>query len=88
MKHDVKIFFSVVCTLLCSPYLNAQVDHWETIVYEDDTWKYIVPSSSVSSSWVTIGFNDVSWNTGPGGFGMADGDDNTVLTAGTISVFQ
>ncbi|MBK9190733.1 MAG: CotH kinase family protein [Crocinitomicaceae bacterium] len=66
----------------------AQVDHWETIVYEDDTWKYLVPSSSVSNSWVTNGFNDVSWNSGSGGFGMADGDDNTVLAGGTISVFQ
>lgn len=68
--------------------LFAQVDHWETIIYEDDNWKYLVPASSVSNSWVTIGFNDVSWSTGPGGFGMADGDDNTVLPGGTISVFQ
>jgi hypothetical protein len=75
--------------LLCSSLHSfAQVDHWETIVKEDDTWKYLVPSSAVSSTWITPGFNDASWLNGSGGFGMADGDDNTVLAGGTISVYQ
>lgn len=75
--------------LLCSSAISfAQVDHWETIVNEDDTWKYRVPTSAVSPTWITPGFNDAGWLSGTGGFGMADGDDNTVLPGGTISVYQ
>lgn len=66
----------------------GQVDHWETVVYENDSWKYLVPGAPVSPSWITPAFNDASWLTGSGGFGMADGDDNTVLPGGTVSVFQ
>lgn len=67
---------------------HSQVDHWETAVYENDTWKYLVPASAVSSSWITPAFNDAAWLTGPGGFGMGDADDNTTLPGGTVSVFQ
>lgn len=67
--------------------LHAQVDHWETVIYENDSWKYLVPSSSVNSNWNTITFNDASWNSGPGGFGYGDGDDNTLIP-NTISCYQ
>ena len=65
----------------------GQVNHWETVVYEDDTWNYLVPSSPVSNSWNTLTFNGASWLSGPGGFGYGDGDDNTVIPA-TVSCFQ
>lgn len=65
----------------------SQVDHWETAVYETDTWRYLIPTGPVSSSWNTIGFNDASWSTGQGGFGYGDGDDNTTFPQ-TISCFQ
>ena len=66
---------------------KSAVDHWETVVYENDTWKYLVPSSAVSAAWITIGFNDASWNNGAGGFGYGDGDDNTTFGS-TISCYQ
>ncbi len=67
---------------------SAQINHWETVVFENDTWKYLVPSSAVSPTWNTLSFNDASWNSGAGGFGYGDGDDNTVLPNGTISCYQ
>ena len=31
----------IIASLLILGYsAKAQVDHWETVVYEDDTWKY------------------------------------------------
>jgi hypothetical protein len=65
----------------------AAVDHWETVVYETDTWRYIVPTSAVSPTWTTIAYNDAAWLTGPGGFGYGDGDDNTTFPA-TESCYQ
>jgi hypothetical protein len=70
------------------PFISfSQVDHWETVVYETDTWRYLVPTSSVSASWNTLGFNDASWPTGQGGFGYGDNDDNTTFGS-TVSCYQ
>jgi hypothetical protein len=66
----------------------AQIDHWEAIVYEYDNWDYLVPDAPVSPDWNTVGFATDSWGLAPGGFGYGDDDDNTILPAGTISVYQ
>ncbi len=87
-KLNLSVAILGVMMLSSSLHSDAQVDHWETLVNEDDNWKYLVPSSAVPASWITPGFNDASWLNGPGGFGMADGDDNTLLPGGTISVYQ
>ncbi len=71
-----------------SPLNFAQVDHWEAVVYEYDTWQITVPTSPVDPSWNTIGFDVGGWTSATGGFGYGDGDDNTVLPAGTLSVYQ
>ena len=73
--------------LLACLNVSAQIDHWETVVYETDTWKYIVPTSAVPATWNTLTFNDGSWNSGIGGFGFGDGDDNTVISQ-TPSVYH
>lgn len=67
--------------------LIGQIDHWETVVYEDDTWRYLIPSASVNTTWTTTSFNDANWNVGSGGFGYGDGDDNTTFGS-TISSYQ
>lgn len=78
----------IIASLLLLGYsAKAQVDHWETVIYEDDTWKYLVPTSPVNPSWNTLGFNDASWTNGQGGFGYGDGDDNTSFGS-TISCYQ
>ena len=61
-------------------------DHWETAIFADDNWRYILPSSELPSDWNMLIFNDSSWDQGPGGFGYSDGDDGTVINT-TISVY-
>lgn len=85
--------FVVVRTFLILTSLSvfipayAQVNHWETAVYESDSWRYLVPTTAVNSAWNTLGFNDASWSQGAGGFGFGDGDDNTTFGS-AISCFQ
>ena len=66
----------------------AQIDHWETVVIETDVWSYLVPDAPVDSDWNTLSYDAGTWPTASGGFGYGDGDDNTVLPSGTISVYQ
>jgi hypothetical protein len=87
LKLSTKGLIAAVLLLLTPAFSFSQVDHWETAVYETDTWRYLVPSSTVPNSWNTINFNDASWSTGQGGFGYSDGDDNTTFNS-TISCFQ
>ncbi len=61
------------------------VNHWETAVYEGDTWHY--SSTQPPADWAAKGFDDSGWGTAPGGFGYGDGDDTTELPAGTLSFF-
>lgn len=68
--------------------IHAQIDHWETLVSETDIWSYLVPDSPVADEWNTLSFDAGVWPTGSGGFGYGDGDDNTVLPSGTVSVYQ
>ena len=52
---------------------------WETAIFADDLWKYIVPTSEVNENWNNINFDDSDWLDGFGGFGYGDGDDGTIL---------
>jgi len=88
-ERNIDVFRSfLLLVFVCSSSLvTSQVDHWETVVYENDTWKYLVPSNTVPNSWNTLSFNDASWSSGQGGFGYGDGDDNTTL-GNTVSCYQ
>jgi len=60
--------------------LNGQsVNHWETVVYNNDTWKYFVGTSEPASDWRLLSFDDAAWAEGTGGFGYGDNDDNTII---------
>jgi hypothetical protein len=59
--------------------LSAQVDHYETIVYDDDVWSYRIADSEPPNNWMQPSFNDDNWATGQGGFGYGDNDDNSAL---------
>lgn len=66
---------------------QSAVNHWETAVYEGDTWQYAVGTNLPPSDWNQVNFNATAWMNGPGGFGYGDGDDATLIPAGTISVY-
>ena len=61
-------------------------DHWETAIFAEDDWRYIVPSFAMETAWNTIEFDVSNWNVGPGGFGYGDGDDGTIIDP-AISVY-
>lgn len=66
---------------------GQSVDHWETAVFNNDTWRYFVGTSEPNSNWKSLSFNDLGWAQGQGGFGYADGDDNTTIQQ-CISVYM
>ena len=84
----LRFLLTTILGLFISQKVSAQIDHWEIVVYETDTWSYLVPDAPVDSDWNTLSFDADSWPTAIGGFGYGDGDDNTVLPGGTISVYQ
>lgn len=76
LRIKTSVFVLVVSIL---PLISQTVHHWETAVYNSDTWKYLVPKAAVASTWTALSFDDSSWLSGVGGFGYKDGDDGTVI---------
>ena len=62
------------------------INHWETAIYESDTWRYT--TGQPPSDWAAAGFDDNSWAQAPGGIGYGDGDDATQVPTGTLSFFM
>ena len=58
---------------------KAIVNHWETVIYADEVWKYWFATEEPDPDWKEPGFDDSSWLEGQGGFGRGDGDDNTIM---------
>lgn len=81
----MKLFTIVFAFLSLVAY--SQIDHWETAVFNTDTWKYIPGTSEPDTNWRKVSFNDASWNSGQGGIGYGDGDDNTII-AQTTSLYM
>ena len=74
------VFIFITLTILHGQH------HWETAIFAEDDWRYIVPSFDVETGWNTIEFDVSNWDEGPGGFGYADGDDGTIIDP-AISVY-
>lgn len=79
-------FFFAICAVQV-PAAAQDIDHWETVVFDEDTWRYLVPTTEPDAIWRTLAFDDSAWPEGQGGFGYGDEDDRTVLE-GAQSVFQ
>ncbi|NOY38382.1 MAG: T9SS type A sorting domain-containing protein [Chlorobi bacterium] len=76
------------CVMASFPVFAQQdtVNHWETVVFASDTFRYFPGTSQPPADWMQPAFDDTFWQEGPGGFGYGDGDDATVLD-GILSVF-
>lgn len=57
----------------------SQVNHWESPVLGNDTFKYWIGTTEPNANWRSNSFNDSGWLEGPGGIGFSDGDDSTVI---------
>jgi hypothetical protein len=55
------------------------INHWETAVFNTDTWRYRPGTSEPDPNWRSLSYDDGLWAEGPGGFGFGDNDDNTVI---------
>lgn len=85
MKYFI---ISIFLTCFCFNYSFSQtIDHWETIVFADDVWKYRIGNSEPPSDWYEPNFDDSNWDEGQGGIGYGDGDDNTNIP-NTISLYM
>ena len=81
--HIITSFFLLVS--LVWGELTAQeypVDHWETVVYDYQTWRYFVGIYEPDTTWRSLLFNDDSWLQGQGGIGYGDDDDGTEIQQG------
>jgi len=73
---------SVIWLLLCaavSPVRAQPIDHWETVVFAADDWRYFVGVSEPEHNWRDADFDARHWPAGPGGIGYGDDDDRTVI---------
>ena len=84
-KMKKNSYIIIVLLFFCNAIMS-QVNHWETVVYADDVWRYRSGYTGLPSNWNQNGFNETGWLQGQGGIGYGDGDDNTVISP-TISVF-
>ena len=66
---------------------RSNINFIRTLINEGDSFKFIIPDENTPLEWINNGFDDSSWNSGNSGFGYSDNDDNTVVPAGTLSVF-
>ena len=67
------IFFSI------SLFAQNDIHHWETIVINQEQWKYLPAFAEPPSDWMESNFNDQNWLEGIGGFGFGDDDDFTEI---------
>ncbi|HUX58039.1 MAG TPA: CotH kinase family protein [Bacteroidales bacterium] len=83
-----KLSFIIILFSFVSWHLaqSQDIDHWETAVFNTDTWRYFVGTSELDAAWRSLSFDDEGWAQGTGGFGYSDDDDNTVIPQCT-SVF-
>jgi hypothetical protein len=66
---------------------RAGAQSFRTFIDRGAAFRHLVPDASVSQNWIAPDFDDAGWAEGPSGFGYGDGDDATLVPAGTISVF-
>ena len=86
MKLKFTAFISFLLFCFNAPISGQTVDHWETVVYNTNVWRYFIGDTEPPSSWRTLTFDDSQWEMGMGGIGYGDNDDNTVIPQ-TISVY-
>ena len=60
---------------------------FRTLINWGDEFRYIIPDNQTSNNWKNLDFDDDNWQTGNSGFGYGDGDDETIIPNGTLSLF-
>ncbi len=66
---------------------KAAAGIYKTLVNHGDSFRYLLPEATPGSDWTSLAFDDSSWQQGISGFGYNDGDDATLVPAGTASIY-
>ena len=53
-----RLLLALFAPLFVCLSIKSQVNHWETVVYDTDTWRYLVPNSAVNPEWINLNFNE------------------------------
>ncbi len=87
-ENDAKMIrmIPIFCLLSLVTVAQQGIDHWETAVLAEDDWRFRLGNSEPPADWRSNDFNDLSWLSGPGGFGYGDGDDRTLVSP-TVSLY-
>jgi hypothetical protein len=59
----------------------------ETLVPVGATWRYLDDGTDQGSAWRSPAFDDATWASGPAELGFGDGDEATVVAAGSNTVY-
>ena len=78
LSFSNKIFLLIL--FLIPTQIKSQV-HWESMILESNTWKYLAATAEPATNWMQTNFVDNAWNSGIGGLGYGDGDDATTVTS-------
>jgi hypothetical protein len=77
----------LILMLLSVSYCGySQIDHWEGILLQGDSYRYLLPTNEPDVGWTSLAFDDNSWEIGNSGFGYGDDDDNEVIPT-SISIY-
>ena len=62
-----RCFLAAVVLLSCINHsvVAQTVDHWETIVYNTNIWRYFPGDQAPPADWRSPDFNDSQWAGGP-----------------------
>ena len=63
------------------------ISYFTTLINQGEMFQYLIPSSEPNSNWKNLDFDDSNWSQGGSGFGYDDGDDETIIPDGTLSVY-
>ena len=77
---------SLIFLYASSVHGQSTINHWETVVYDSSMWKYFPGTTDPGSAWNSLGYDDISWDSGKGGIGYGDSDDRTKIDP-VLSVF-
>ena len=66
---------------------RSNINYARTLINQGDQFRYVTPNVNLPSNWNNLIYNDDSWDIGNSGFGYSDSDDQTIVPAGTISIF-
>ena len=75
-------FANLLFLFLFTGFLSIESMHATELISRNSVWKYWDDGPGISSSWMDLGFNDATWDSGQGQLGYGDSDENTVIGYG------